>query len=166
MAITKKICLLGAPGVGKTSLLRRYVNALFSERYQTTVGVCIEKKVVTTPAGEIVLVLWDLAGDDEQQRLQASYLRGSSALLLVADGTRPETLTAALEIQDRVVALGSPAPFALALNKADLTAEWRLTDAQIGAAAPRMASVTRTSAKAGDAVESLFQQLALHSLKA
>ncbi len=161
MAVSKKICLIGAPGVGKSSLVRRFVHSLFTERYLTTVGVCIEKKTVTTPTGEVGLVLWDLAGDDELQRLQASYLRGTSACLLVVDGTRPETLEQGLELQSRVVAtLGPAVPFVLALNKADLESEWRLGEAALAPLVAHGWHLVRTSAKSGDGVEAIFRQLA------
>ena len=165
VAISKKICLIGAPGVGKTSLVRRYVHSLFSERYLTTVGVCIEKKVVTNPVGDVGLVIWDLAGDDELQRLHSSYLRGTAAYLLVADGTRPETVDAAVELQARVAAsIGDSVPFLLAINKADLVEEWRLTDAELATPVGRGWDIVRTSAKEGSAVELVFRQLAQLSL--
>lgn len=161
MATTRKICLIGAPGVGKSSLVRRFVHSLFTERYLTTVGVCIEKKVVATPAGEVGLVLWDLAGDDELQRLQASYLRGTSAYLLVVDGTRSETLEQGLELQSRVVAtLGSAVPFVVALNKADLEAEWRVGESALAPLVAQGWHLVRTSAKSGDGVEDSFRRLA------
>ena len=86
--IQKKICMLGAFAVGKTSLVQRFVKSLFSDRYLTTVGVKIDKKIVTVGDTEVSLVLWDLAGEDEFQSVQTSYLRGASGYLLVIDGTR------------------------------------------------------------------------------
>ena len=67
-------------------------------------------------------MIWDLAGDDDFQRLQTSYLRGTSGYLLVADGTRRITFEQVLEIQRRVVEALPAAPFIFALNKADLAA--------------------------------------------
>ena len=55
--IQKKICMVGAFGVGKTSLVSRYVHSIFSEKYQTTVGVKIDKKVVQSRGAEVTLVL-------------------------------------------------------------------------------------------------------------
>ena len=49
--IKKKICMLGAFAVGKTSLVQRYVNSIFSEKYHTTVGVRIEKTQVRANDG-------------------------------------------------------------------------------------------------------------------
>jgi len=85
--LQKKICLLGAFSVGKTSLIKRYVTSLFDERYLTTVGVKIEKKEVAVGAQAFKLLIWDLAGEDEFTRLRTNYLRGSSACVIVIDGT-------------------------------------------------------------------------------
>src|SRR5919201_128256 len=115
--IQKKVCLLGTSGVGKTSLIARFVHSIFSEKYLTTLGVKIDKKTVQVDGTDVTLVIWDLAGDDDFQRLQTSYLRGTSGYLLVADGTRQITLDQAIEIQGRVAEATGPVPFLVALNK-------------------------------------------------
>ena len=158
--IQKKICLLGTSGVGKTSLVARFVHSLFSEKYLTTVGVKIDKKIVPVDGTEVTLVIWDLAGDDDFQRLEASYLRGTSGYLLVADGTRQVTLDLALELQKRVAANLGAAPFILALNKFDLTPQWEVSEARIAALTAENFTVARTSAKEGAGVETVFADLA------
>lgn len=101
--LQKKICMLGFFGVGKTSLVRRYVSSVFSDTYLTTVGVKIDKKTVTVREQTLNMLLWDIAGADDISALRTSYLRGAAGYLLVADGTRPETLEAARSMQGRVV---------------------------------------------------------------
>ena len=54
---------------------------MFSDKYLTTVGVKIDKKTVTVDGNEVMLMIWDLAGDDDYQRLQTSYLRGTRGYL-------------------------------------------------------------------------------------
>ena len=61
--IQKKICMLGAFAVGKTSLVKRYVHSMFSDKYLSTVGVKIDKKVLHNGDSEVMLMLWDLYGD-------------------------------------------------------------------------------------------------------
>lgn len=158
--IQKKVCLLGTSGVGKTSLVAQFVHSMFSDKYLTTVGVKIDKKTVRAGDTEVVLVIWDLAGDDDFQRLQTSYLRGTSGFLLVADGTRAVTLDQVLELKQRVEGSMGAAPFLLALNKADLAPQWEVTDARIAALAADGWHVIKTSAKGGEGVEEAFAELA------
>jgi DAPkinase-like Roc (Ras of Complex) protein len=73
--LQKKICMLGAFSVGKTTLVKRYVESVFSEKYITTVGVKIDKKVVDLPNRTVNLILWDMAGEDDASTIRMSYLR-------------------------------------------------------------------------------------------
>jgi signal recognition particle receptor subunit beta len=100
-----------------------------------------------------------LAGDDDYQRLQSSYLRGTSGYLLVADGTRKITLDQAIEIQGRVGEAAGPLPFLLALNKADLGSQWEIDDARTADLAARGWKSFKTSAKDGARVEEAFVEL-------
>jgi small GTP-binding protein len=152
--------MIGASGVGKTSLVSKFVHSIFSDKYLTTVGVKIDKKTVKVGGNEVMLMIWDLAGDDDFQRLQTSYLRGTSGYLLVADGTRRITFEQMLEIQTRVVAALPEVPFILALNKADLAPQWEVTTAEIDGLTSRSWKTTRTSAKEGAGVEEAFTDLA------
>ena len=162
--IQKKICLLGTSGVGKTSLVAQFVHSMFSEKYLTTVGVKIDKKALTLDERAVTLVIWDLAGDDDFQRMQTSYLRGTSGYLLVADGTRRITVDRALELQQRVAANLGQAPFLLLLNKADLASQWELDEAAILGLTKRDFVVIKTSAKEGTGVEQAFADLARRML--
>ncbi len=84
--------MIGTSSVGKTSLVARFVHSIFTDKYLTTVGVKIDKKALPSMDGRVAWSIWDLAGDDDFQRLQMSYLRGTSGYLFVADGTRAITL--------------------------------------------------------------------------
>jgi hypothetical protein len=158
--IQKKVCMIGASGVGKTSLVAKFVHSMFSDKYLTTVGVKIDKKTVALDGRELMLMIWDLAGDDDYQRLQTSYLRGTSGYLLVADGTRAVTLDQVIEIQGRVAAaVGEAVPFLLALNKADLTDQWEIEATRMAELAARGWKTFQTSAKEGASVEEVFAEL-------
>jgi small GTP-binding protein len=158
--LQKKICLLGAFGVGKTSLVRRFVDTIFSDAYLTTVGVKIDKKVLTAGTEELALILWDIAGEDEVAAVRVSYLRGAAGYLLVVDGTRPETLETAASIQKRISAELGAIPFFVLLNKADLVEDWAIAPERIEQLEAAGWSFRRTSAKTGMAVEETFQELA------
>ena len=123
----KKICMLGSFAVGKTSLILRFVESIFSDRYLTTVGVKIDKKIVSVDGQDVTLILWDLYGEDEFQKMRMSYLRGASGYLLVADGTRSASLDKALSIQQEAEKIFGATPFVVALNKCDLTEQWEIT---------------------------------------
>lgn len=155
------MCMLGAFSVGKTSLVRRYVESVFSDAYLTTVGVKIDKKTVEVNGQPVALILWDIAGEDEVASVRMSYLRGAAGYLLVADGTRAATLEVARSLRARVEAELGPLPFVLLLNKADLVAEWAVTDEELNALRSSGWSMRLTSAKTGAGVEDAFRELAL-----
>jgi small GTP-binding protein len=155
----KKICMLGASGVGKTSLISRFVRSIFSERYLTTVGVKVDKKVVSLDGDDITLVLWDLYGQDEFQTVRTSYLRGASGYLLVADGTRQQTLEVVRSLQETAEGVVGRVPFVLALNKADLESDWQVDDHALVRIAEGGWPIIRTSAKTGAGVEDAFLRL-------
>ncbi len=133
--LQKKICMLGGFSVGKTSLVKRYVQSVFSETYLTTVGVKIDKKTVNLPDQTVNLILWDLAGEDDISSLRMTNVRGAAGYVLVADGTRPSTLDVALSLRERVEADFGPLPFVLLLNKSDLKEQWAIGDADVAAPA-------------------------------
>jgi small GTP-binding protein len=158
--IQKKICMVGAFATGKTSLVSQFVYSIFSEKYQTTVGVKIDKKTIRFQDKEVKLILWDLYGEDEFQKVRMSYLRGSSGYLLVADGTRHHTLEKALNLKQRVEETIGKVPCILVLNKWDLADEWEIENSKIEQLTQQSWTVLKTSAKTGLNVEEIFQNLA------
>ncbi len=158
--IQKKICMLGGFAVGKTSLVARFVSSIFSDKYLTTIGVKIDRKPIVLEQSTVNMVIWDVAGEDEFQTVQRSYLRGSSGYLLVADGTRASSFETALQLQKKAEETVGTVPFILALNKVDLAAEWQIDPRAYTRLAEQGWTITRTSAKTGDGVEETFQALA------
>jgi hypothetical protein len=121
--------------------------------------VKIDRKLVPVGDTTVSLLLWDLQGEDEFQRVRLSYLRGASGLIYVADGTRPETLSTARSIRALAEETVGDVPSLLLLNKSDLAVDWALDDAFIEANGPSGLPVMRTSARTGDAVEDAFHHL-------
>jgi small GTP-binding protein len=158
--IQKKVCLLGGHAVGKTSLAARFVKSIFSEKYHTSIGVKIDKKVVRVGSNEVKLMIWDMAGEDEFGAADISYLRGTSGYLLVMDGTRRTTFDRGIELQERAEQTIGPVPFVVLINKSDLSAEWEISDHDVEELAQRGWTVYRTSAKTGASVEESFHALA------
>ncbi len=158
--IQKKICMVGAFGVGKTSLVARYVHSIFSEKYQTTVGVKIDKKQLVVNGQDVMLMLWDLAGEDALTQVKPAHLKGASGYLLVADGTRRNTLDTAVNLQQRALEATGDVPFLLILNKADVKDTWQVTDGDLQPLRDRGWTLLEASAKSGERVEEMFRELA------
>jgi len=157
--LQKKICMLGSFAVGKTSLVRRYVESIYSDAYHTTVGVKIDKKVVQVGPQEVTLVLWDLYGEDEFQKMRWSYVKGASGYLLVADGTRRATFEKALALEEGVRQAVGALPFIFVLNKADLASSWEIDTAMESELVDKGWDVMRASAKTGENVDAAFHKL-------
>lgn len=163
--IQKKICMIGAAGVGKTSLVRRYVESVFSESYHSTIGVKVDKKAIAVDGTDVALVIWDLAGMEEWSSLPAAYVGGTSGYLLIVDGTRAATLATAERLQSEMDHATSGAPFLALVNKGDLAPGWQLGDVDV-LLQERGWSGSRTSAKTGAGVEAAFHELTLRTLQA
>lgn len=156
----KKICLLGTFAVGKSSLTERFVKSIFSERYHSTVGVRIQKRTVELDSETINLIIWDLAGEDEFVSLRAAYLRGAGGYILVADGTRPNTLNTALELHGYAARVLGGVPFVLMVNKRDRLKDWAVDEKELEGLTRDGWVVFKTSAKTGEGVSDGFIRLA------
>jgi small GTP-binding protein len=152
--------MLGAFSVGKTSLVERYVHSVFSDRYLSTIGVKISKKNIALDGREVTLVLWDMEGRDIYTDVNVNYLRGVMGFFVVADGMRRETLSTALELRDLVLDKMGAVPGALLVNKADMAAQWEITDDMLGQTEAEGITIFRTSAKTGQSVDDAFRFLA------
>jgi hypothetical protein len=160
MSIKKKVCMLGAYAVGKTSLVRRFAYSIFSEKYHSTLGVKVDKKNVNVAGQEVELLLWDIAGEDDRFSVPMSYLKGSAGYLLVIDGTRRTTLGKALDLQERTQQSLGDIPFIVVINKTDLSHDWEILDSDISKLSGRDWTVLESSAKFGTGVEAAFSELA------
>ncbi len=157
--LQKKVCMLGSFSVGKSSLVRCFVESIFDEKYHTTIGVKVDKKIVNANGEDVTLVLWDIHGEDVYQKMRMSYLRGMSGYLLVADGTRRQTLEDALALNERVVQEIGKVPSVLVLNKHDLADQWEIDSARQTQLTGEGWTIQHTSAKTGDGVEQVFLHL-------
>jgi len=157
--IKKKVCMLGSFAVGKTSLVQQFVRSIFSEKYQTTIGVKIDQKDLEIEGETVKLLLWDIHGEDDFQKVKASYLTGASGFMLVADGTRSGTLDVANDLKELADNAIGEKPFLLLINKNDLSEDWELSDAEVERLKSKGWKVFFTSAKTGENVETAFQLL-------
>ncbi len=166
--IEKKVCMLGAEGVGKTSLVSRFVRSIFSEQYLTTLGVKLDKKVITLGETELTMRLWDLAGEYASHTVKATQLRGASGLIIVMDGRNSSRRTA-LDLIERSRDEIGPVPVVLAANKIDLCREswsWEYPIEALDEISENLrVTAFTTSALTGTGVELMFSHLGRQMLK-
>ena len=163
--IKKKVCMLGSFAVGKTSLVQRFVNSIFSEKYHTTIGVKIDQKLIKIDDNDVNLMLWDIHGEDEFQKVKPAYIMGSSGYFIVMDGTRRNSIETGLALREMVEKTIGNVPFILLINKVDLIDNWEIKTEDIEGLKKRGTEVILTSAKTGDAVEEAFISLTRQMLK-
>jgi len=158
MQESKKIVVLGHFGVGKTSLIRRFVTDSFSDNYKVTIGVHITKKAVeVSKEATITLILWDLEGTDEVHLIRDSYLLGTHGAIFVFDVSRPSTFQNIESDLKKIKGKLPNVPFMVVGNKIDLV------DANEMKTLLKTYQVEidfLTSAKTGGEVDNLFLQIA------
>ncbi len=159
-AATRKVCVLGDFGVGKTSLVGKFVHSIFNDKYLTTVGAKIDTKLVELEDGDVKLIIWDMAGGPGITNNVKTYLRGATGYLLVIDGTRSATMKSAIDLKGEADLLIPGKPFVVLINKADLKDRWEVTEADKDALSKLGCVVFESSAKSGDNVEEAFKVLA------
>lgn len=162
---TKKICLIGPEGVGKTSLIRRYVDNKFDDKYISTIGVALSNKLIKVPDSyDIELILWDLEGfTSKGLHFPTTYLNGASGFVFACDINNPESLASTQKIcSELYTKFEDKACFSLALNKTDLLQEDQnhilKTARQAFKNTPPIDFIP-TSAKADTGVSHLFSHL-------
>jgi small GTP-binding protein len=135
--ISKKVCLIGDFGVGKTSLIRQYIDRQFSDQYLSTIGVKISQKNIdltklNCPEQKLQLLIWDIEGQTKFQDISRNYLEGAQGAIIVADLNRQDTID---HIPAHIKLMTSVNPKGLilmvAINKIDLAEETNLEGSQL-----------------------------------
>ncbi len=158
MKVSKKVVVLGHFGVGKTSLIRRFVENSFSDNYIVSIGVHITKKLVEISADESVsLILWDLEGTDDLNHIRESYLLGTHGIIYVFDVSRPTTFQD-IHLDLSILETKVPRiPVKVVGNKVDLVVPTELEEILKN---NNISFDYLTSAKTGGKVNDLFEELA------
>ena len=162
MSVSKKVVLLGHFGVGKSSLLRRFVENTFSENYTVTIGVHIMKKEVQLEKDNITLVIWDVEGTDDFTKYRPSYLMGASSFIYVFDASRPITYGDMKYNLEHLKEKYPHVPVHIIGNKVDLV------DSDVILEELKAQDIQHSylsSAKTGENVESLFENVAAQLLE-
>jgi small GTP-binding protein len=162
-----KICLVGEEGVGKTSLIHRFVSGAFDESYIRTLGAVVSKKTVALGSlqgrpVQVDMMILDIMGKRTfLQLFKEAYFHGAKGVLAVFDTTRGASLRDLTKWIDGVRDSVGPVPVYALGNKTDLVDRREVKDEE---AADVLRSyecpILYTSAKTGDNVEQAFQGLA------
>jgi len=167
--ISKKICLVGDFGVGKTSLIRRFVDRQFSDKYLSTVGVKISrKKVDLSEEKSVQLLIWDLEGHTKFKAIAPSYLQGAGGAIIAADVTRQETIDNCTERLQLFLSVNPKGIAIFALNKADLIEpeKVQLLLEHVKENQPeRVIATYSSSAKTGENVDEMFNLISAQMLE-
>ncbi len=161
-----KICLVGEGAVGKTCLIRRFIQDQFDDRYISTLGAKVSKKEIRVdgPNGgmDVDMTIWDIMGEKGfRELLKEAYFHGAQGVLAVCDITRKETLDDLGDWVAAVIKVTGNVPIEFLANKSDLKDQIVVSRADIqNAAQSHGAPYLYTSAKTGENVEVAFAKLA------
>ncbi len=165
--------MIGDFSVGKTSLIRRFVDRQFSDQYLSTVGVKISRKTVECTLAEqqkqvnVQLLIWDLEGNTKFKTVTPTYLQGASSAVVVADVSRQVTLDHISEHIQCFLSVNPKGFVIIALNKSDLLNEEQLRNVWHFLSlntSDKVIATYATSAKTGAHVDEIFEKLAYQML--
>jgi small GTP-binding protein len=154
--IRKKILLIGDFGVGKTSLIRRYIDNSFSDYYLTTIGVKISKKRLTINDIECEILIWDIEGATPIKKIPHSYFKGASGAIFVCDVSRGDTIDDLYDHINSFLIVNPNAKYVIAYNKVDLLSTGQKESLSVKLSGNEF----MTSAKDDENVTKLFETLA------
>lgn len=168
MVLRAKICILGEQGVGKTSLILKYVKDFFPIEYKASLGADFLQKLISSDEvpelnnQEMELIIWDIAGQKsyELNKMTDYYLQGSHGFILVYDRTNKKSLKDLESWHKKITKICGKIPFVMVGNKSDLTDKIEINESSLRSynrkwKAPSFFS----SAKTGDNVEKMFHEL-------
>jgi small GTP-binding protein len=160
-----KIIIVGDPNVGKTSLILRYTNNAFRRNYVPTLGVMVSDKIFEIEDNVVQLTLWDIGGQQKFQTMRNQFYRGSDAVFLVFDLTRPDSFKNIpkwfSDVQEQVLSRSEEIIGFIIGNKNDLTDQIQITSEMADQMASRLElGFIKTSALLGENVDYAFSTIA------
>jgi len=163
--VKAKLCLVGETGVGKTSLIRRFVTDKFDDRYIATVGTKITKKsmevVWRDEPRTLDMTIWDIMGEKGfRTLLKEAYFHGTQGIIAVCDLTRPDTLFDLSGWVNTAVKEVGEVPFVFLGNKNDLSKEKIADEDDLAKlSAIHKSPYYLASAKTGENVDQAFKAI-------
>jgi len=171
--VSSKICFVGDGGVGKTSLICRFVHDLFDDKYLATIGTKVSRKEIVLDYPDKNLrfkmdaMIWDIMGQKAfRGMLQGSYFHGAKGILGVCSLTDLDSLKNLNDWIESVKAVVGEIPIVLLANKNDLKNEVQFDDGYLKEMANSLnATYLYTSAKTGENVGQAFSNIAKQMIK-
>jgi len=167
MVFRIKVIIIGEPGVGKTSLVKKFVSGQFSSDYRSSIGTNIFIKKLNFEGENIVSIqIWDIAGQERWIKMRHIYYKGTHGALIVGDLTRKNSF-------DQIKDFWSPdlkkfsenIPVILLANKNDLDENITKAEVEDLGKTINVNTILYTSAKNGENVEKSFELISKFALK-
>jgi len=158
-----KILLIGDSGVGKSSLMFRFVDDSFDESYRDTIGVDFKIRTLDIDGNSVKLHIWDTAGQERFRTLTSSYYRGAHGIFIVYDVTDPVSFTNVRQWIPEIDRYACQTVCRILLaNKCDLAGSVETVDLETAKEVADEFSLQlfETSAKTGTNVETAFREMA------
>jgi small GTP-binding protein len=162
-----KICLIGDWGVGKTSLIRKFVFDQFDDKYLVTLGTKVSKKRIKFKKnnGDIIdlnLLIWDVMGQQQFKKIQLLAYKNTDGVFIVCDITRKDTLTSIVKWYNEILKITGKIPIVILANKSDLVGQEKFSQDELAEVANRLqATYFYTSAKTGANIEPAFKKMGI-----
>ena len=164
---TFKILTLGESGVGKTAILRRYVENKFEKHHLATIGIDYQSKTIKIKNKEIKLKIWDTAGQERYRNIASHVYKGADGIMLVYDITDEYSFSKITDWMEQINNNLSKNDIGIVLigNKSDI--EDRMIDTKKGEEKAEEYGIEfyETSALNGNGINEAFEGLAKQILK-
>jgi len=163
--VIKKVCILGDPGVGKTSVINRYVKNVFSPDYLSTIGANVSTKELTLEGTHLIMSIWDIAGQQTSRSLSASHYNGSGGAVFVYDLTSQPSFDGLIQWEYQIKKVLKDVPHIFIANKTDLAEGMTIPETRLPVAHKVKPNFFMVSAKTGEGLAAAFDYLGKQMLK-
>ena len=157
---TFKILTLGESGVGKTCILRRFVENKFLKNHLATIGIDFRAKTIPINGYEVKLKIWDTAGEERFRNITNQYYKGADGIILVFDLTNFDTMNKIRDWYNQIKNNTSSNDIGLVLvaNKSDLKREVSNEEC-LNLSKELNIKLYETSALTGEGVNEIFEYI-------